>query len=245
MFATIVGLEPWLALVSISVVAVGAALQASVGIGLGLLAAPILGIIDPDFIPAAIAIGVVPLTVGMAVREHDHIDRRGMGWAIGGRVPGVFVGAWVAAVASHTTLAVLIGISVLGAVLASLAGIHFPPSNRNLLIAGTASGFTGTATGIGGPPMALTYQHSDPEVIRSTLAAFFVVGGAMSITGLVVSGVLGVHEFELGLLLVPGVLAGLWASRYTVSRLPAEKVRPIVLTICAASALALLVDEVL
>lgn len=240
----ILGIDIWLVALCLFVVMAGAALQASIGIGMGLLAAPLLGLIDPAFVPGAIVVTVVPLSVGMALRERHHIDRRGIGWAILGRLPGVVLGAWLAAAAGHDAIAVVIGVSVLVAVAASLTRVHFAPSDRNLFIAGTTSGFTGTAAGIGGPPMALTYQHSDPRTLRATLAAFFTVGAAMSITSLVITGVLGWHEFQLGVLLIPAVLVGLVISQYTVARLPAERVRPIVLAVCAASAVSLLMSRV-
>jgi uncharacterized membrane protein YfcA len=243
--ATVIGLDPWAAVACVAVVMIGAALQGSIGIGLGLLAAPVLGLVDPDFVPAAISVSVVPLTVSMATRERGHIDSSGMGWAIAGRVPGVVVGAWMASAAGHRAIALVVGISVLFAVTASLRGTRFTPTTRNLFLAGGASGFTGTAAGVGGPPMALTYQHADPRVMRATLAAFFTVGAAMSITSLAISGVLGRRELQLSALLVPGVIAGVVLSRYTVAKLPADRVRPFVLGVCAASAIALLVDEVL
>ena len=70
----ILGLQPWQALLAVTIVFIGSATQASIGIGLGLLAAPTLTLIDPGFIPGAIAIAVVPLTIGMTVREFDHVD---------------------------------------------------------------------------------------------------------------------------------------------------------------------------
>lgn len=240
--AEIVGVDAWLALVAVLIVLVGSATQASIGIGLGLLAAPTLTLIDPGFIPAAISIAVVPLTVGMTVRERGHIDPR-IFRAVAGRVIGILVGAWVLTRVGQTFIAVVIGLSVLFAVIASVAGLRFPPSRRNLAIAGTAAGFTGTVAGIGGPPMAITYQHSDPATLRSSLAAFNAIGSAFIIPSLVVAGVLGVREFQLGLLLVPGVLAGLWFGRIGIARLPEQQVRPLVLVVCAASAMVLLVRQ--
>ena len=62
--------------------------------------------------------------------------------------------------------------------------MHFRPSDRSLMVAGLASGFAGTTTGVGGPPMALTYQNSDPATMRSTISAFFSIGSVMSVTAL-------------------------------------------------------------
>lgn len=241
--AQILGLDPWLAALAVLIVLVGSATQASIGVGLGLLAAPTLSLIDPSFIPGAIAICVVPLTVGMTVRERSHVDRE-IFRAVIGRVAGIVVGAWILTFAGQSFIAIVIGVSVLFAVVASAVGIRFAPSRRNLLIAGTAAGFTGTVAGIGGPPMALTYQHSDPRTLRASLAAFNTVGSAFIIPSLVIAGVLGRHELELGLMLIPGVIAGLWLGRIGIAKLPADRVRPFVLVVCAASAMVLLIRQV-
>jgi len=240
--ADVVGLSAWQVAAAVIIVIIGSATQASIGIGLGLLAAPTLSLIDPAFIPGAIAIAVVPLTVGMTVREHEHVDREIYRAAIG-RLAGVVVGAWLLTRAGDGFIAIVIGASVLLAVIGSATGIRFAPTRRNVMIAGTASGFTGTVAAIGGPPMALTYQHSDPRTLRSSLAAFNMIGSAFTIPSLIIAGVIGLRELQLALVLVPGVFVGLWFGRIGIARLPAERVRLFVLIACASSAIILLGHE--
>ena len=241
--ADIIGLDPWWAVVAVTIVFVGSALQASIGVGLGLLAAPTLSLIDPDFIPGALTVCVVPLTVGMTIRERHHIDRSGISRAVVGRFLGVVIGAALIVNMSQSAIAVVIGLSVLLAVIGSLTGLHFDPTPRNLFVAGTASGFSGTVAGVGGPPMALTYQNSDPRTLRATLATFNMIGSTFTIPSLAIAGVIGRRELQLALMLVPGVLIGLWVGRFTIARLPPERVRPFVLIVCAASALVLLARQ--
>lgn len=236
------GLEVWEAALAVCIVFVGSATQASIGIGLGLMAAPTLSLIDPDLIPGAIAISVVPLGVGMAAREWDHVDPA-IYRAVIGRVGGVLFGAWAVAQAGRDLITVVIGVTVLLAVVASALGWHFAPTRRNLMVAGTVSGFTGTVAGIGGPPLALTYQHSDPRTLRASLAMFNTIGSAVIIPSLWFVGVIGRREFQLGLMLVPGVLAGLWVGRHTITRIPARLVRPFVLLVCSGSAIVLLARQ--
>lgn len=240
--AELIGLTPWMAALAVLIVVIGSATQASIGVGLGLLAAPTLTLIDPGFIPGALAVSVVPLTVGMTVREREHVDR-GIFRAIIGRFIGIVVGAWIVAGASEGLIASVVGVSVLLAVIGSLTGVHFAPSRRNLLIAGTASGFSGTVASIGGPPMALTYQHTDPRTLRASLAAFNTIGSLVTIPSLVIAGVLGWRELQLAAMLVPGVLAGLLLGRVGIARLPEHRVRSFVLLACATSATALLVKQ--
>lgn len=242
--AEFLGLAPWIAVAAIAIVFVGSVLQASIGVGLGLLAAPTLGLMDPDFIPGALTVCVLPLTIGMTLREHTHIDRS-IFRAVAGRFAGVVVGAWLVASTGQRSIAIVVGLSVLLAVGASLTGLHFEPSRRNLLIAGTASGFSGTVAGVGGPPMALTYQHADPRILRSTLAAFNTIGSMFTIPSLVIAGVIRLHELQLALMLIPGVVTGLWIGGFTIGRIPPERVRPVVLLACAGSASVLLARQLL
>lgn len=240
--AQVLGLSPWMITIAVTVVIIGSGTQASIGIGLGLLAAPILTLIDPGFIPGAISICVLPLSVGMTMRERDHIDRSILR-AVIGRLVGVVIGAVMLSQAGHGLIAIVVAVSVLLAVIGSVSGIRFVPSGRNLMVAGTASGFSGTVAGIGGPPMALTYQNSDPRTLRASLAAFNTIGATFTIPSLVIAGVLGRRELQLAALLVPGVFVGLWLGRVGIARLPAQRVRSFVLLACASSAVALLANE--
>lgn len=238
----IAGLEWWVALLCVLVVCIGATIQSSIGFGLGLVATPLVGIADPEFVPVGMLIAIAPMAVAMAYRERHHVDRRGIGWALVGRVPGSALGAWVVARADHTTLALLIGGSVLLAVVASLTRFHVRPTPANLACAGAASGFGGTTVGIGGPPMAIAYQHGSPATIRSTLAVFFLAGLAISVASLGAAGVIGTRDMQLGALLVPGSLAGTALGSRLAGRIPAGRMRPLILSVCTASAIALIVE---
>jgi uncharacterized membrane protein YfcA len=243
--ADVLGLAPWMAALAVAIVFVGAATQASIGVGLGLVAAPTLSLMDPAFIPGALTISIVPLVVGMTVREHVHVDRT-IYKAIPGRLVGSLAGAWVVATGGQDAVVLVVGIAVLLAVAASLSTVHFSPTAGHLVVAGTASGFAGTVAGVGGPPMAITYQHSDPRTLRASLAAFNTIGLlAFTLPSLVVAGVIGRREVELACLLVPGVVGGLWSGKYLIARLPPDRVRAFVLGVCAVSAVVLLARQFL
>ena len=74
---------------------------------------------------------------------------------------------------------------------------------------------------------------------------FFAVGALASFAALAIAGEVDRHRLGLALIVLPGVPLGLLLSKPLIGRLPAERVRPMVLAVCAASALALLVDELL
>lgn len=236
------GLSVGMAVACVAVVYLGAVVQASIGIGVGMIASPMLALADPDFIPAVIVMSVLPLTFAVAWADRRHVERRDVAFALAGRVPGVIVGAAIVAALSDSVVAIMVAASVLLAVAASLTGFRFRPTDRALVIAGLASGFSGTTTGVGGPPMALTYQHSDPATMRSTISAFFSVGSMLSIGALALAGEIGVRQWQLTLLLLPGVALGVATSRRYQDRLNPAVIRPAVLTICTIAAAALLVE---
>ena len=238
------GLSVGMALTCVLVVYVGATVQASIGIGLGMIASPVLAMADPAFIPVAIILVVVPLTVTIAWIDRTHIEKRQVGFALLGRLPGVIAGALVVAALSDQVLAVMIAVSVLIAVVASMTGRLFRPTDRALMVAGMASGFAATTTGVGGPPMALTYQNSDPATMRSTISAVFSFGAVMSLAALAMAGEIGVRQWQLSALLLPGVILGIITARLVKDYLNPAIVRPAVLVMCTIAALALVVETV-
>ena len=58
------------------------ALQASIGFGIGMLAAPIVAIVDPALIPGTLIMLATLVTLIVVVREREDIDLRGTGWAL-------------------------------------------------------------------------------------------------------------------------------------------------------------------
>ena len=157
-------------------------------------------------------------------------------------VPGTIAGALLVASMSDRVLAILVAGSVLLAVVASITGRLFRPTDRALVVAGMASGFAGTTTGVGGPPMALTYQNSDPATMRATISAFFAIGSVMSIVALWLAGEIGVRQLQLTAMIFPAVVLGIVTARFVKDYLKPEVVRPTVLVICTTAAVALLVE---
>ncbi|MCP5118561.1 MAG: TSUP family transporter, partial [bacterium] len=80
-------------LLASTVVLLGSVIQGSVGFGLGILAAPLLLLINPILIPAPLLSAALVLTLLVARREHQSIDLHGVAWAVVGRIPGALLGA--------------------------------------------------------------------------------------------------------------------------------------------------------
>ena len=102
---------------------------------------------------------------------------------------------------------------LLGVVLTS-AGWVPAARRRNVVLAGATSGLLGTATSIGGPPMALVWQRNTGARLRGTMSGFFLIGSVMSLVALAFTGAVDGHTLRTFAVLVPAALAGFALSRY-------------------------------
>lgn len=221
---------------------VGATVQGALGFGANLIAVPVVAVFVPEALPVALVVWAVPLVVAMAARERDHVDWSGVGWITVGRLPGTILGAWVVTSVATDTLSVLCGGAVLVGVVTSVATAEVPFTPFTKIAAGFASATMGTATSIGGPPLALLYQHREGRVVRSTLAVAFTAGTTISLIGLAVSGAIERWHLLLALALVPGLVAGLLVSRLLIRSVDrAQRLRPVILGFAATAALVAIV----
>src|SRR4051794_41877851 len=94
------------------IVAVGAFVQGSVGFGLNLVVVPVIAVLVPEAVPGALVLVSLPLTVTMVVREHHHVDRRGVAWIMLGRLPGAVIGAAVVVLVAPDVLTTIIGVAI-------------------------------------------------------------------------------------------------------------------------------------
>jgi len=225
------------------VVTLGALLQGSVGFGLGMFSVPFLVLIDTRFVPGPLLCSSIALTLLLTQREWHAVRVAELKWAIVGRVFGIAAAMGALVIVPQRQIGLLFGTLVIAAVLLSASGLRVHVTAGALLGAGVLSGFMGTAVSIGGPPMALLYQHESGSRIRGNLSAFFVVGVSMSLVGLHLVGRFGMQEFLIALSLLPGVLLGYAVSRHTAGILDRGYIRTGVLWVSAASALAVLIRE--
>jgi uncharacterized membrane protein YfcA len=225
------------------VVTVGALVQGTVGFGLALVAAPFLVLIEPRLVPGPLILAGLLLTFLIGHRERHAIDYSGMRWGLTGRLPGTAVGALTLAAIPASEMALALGALVLLAVAMSASALSLSPTRGTLLGAGVLSGFMGTIASIGGPPMALLYQHASGPRIRGTLSGYFVAGALMSLVALALVGRFGAEEIRAGLALLPGILLGFAFSRRTAPLLDGGQTRPAVLAVSAAAALSLILHE--
>ncbi|MCI5105550.1 MAG: sulfite exporter TauE/SafE family protein [Pseudomonadales bacterium] len=222
-------------LIAALVILLGSYVQSSIGFGLAIIAAPVLFFIDPLFVPAPITVSALTLSLANA-RKHRHaISFKGLQAAIIGRIPGTIAGGLLLLWISQRELALYLGLTVLLAVALSLSRIRIRPGNTSMAIAGFLSGFMGTSSSIGGPPMALVMQHEKGEFIRANLAAFFVASCVLSLIMLAFIGRFGLEEIKLSLPLMPATLAGYWLAMRSLHRISPQNLRRFSLLLCAVA----------
>lgn len=202
------------ALLAVTVL-VASSLQASIGFGLGMLAAPVIALVDSSLLPATIIMMATVVTLLVAIRERSALELRGTSWAIGGRIPGTFAGAALVAHLPERVLALVLAGTVLIGVLLASTGWSPRRTARTMFTAGVASGLMGTATSIGGPPMALVWRGAEGPGLRGNMAAFFLFGSVFSIIALSFAGAVHEHAIKTSVLLLPAVLGGYVLSRMT------------------------------
>lgn len=220
----------------------GAFVQGSVGFGHNLIAAPVFALVDDRLVPGPAIASAGVLVLLTVVRDRSGLHLGEVGTALIGRVPGTILAAVAVAALSADHLAVGFAALVLLAVGITASGVHVRPTRATLVGAGALSGFMGTATSIGGPPMAMLYASEEGRRLRGTLAGFFLTGIAMSLLALTVTGSFGVEELRLSLLPVPAIVVGFALSSWGARRLDAGRTRPAVLAVAALSAVSVLGD---
>ena len=223
---------------------VGATIQGSIGFGMNLVTVPVLALVLPDSLPVAVVVLGFPISIAMLRHEHRSLDRTGLTWIIAGRVPGTIVGAWVVASVAVATLQLLIGSFVMIFVLASVFARPIVLRPRTQFAAGVTSGVTGTAAGIGGPPIALLYQWHPGPTMRSTLSASFFFGTILSLTTLSIARQVEWAQLALGAGLTPLVVMGSVMGRRFHDVLDRGWMRPAVLVFAAASAAVVIIDAI-
>lgn len=227
-------------ILALFIVTVSIMVQAWVGIGFGLLAAPLLYLIDPAYVPGPVLILGWLLSVVVVFKQGHPLNFRRVLPATVARLPGSWCGAWLLVSIAPWQLSLFFGGALLLAVWLSVRRLSVGLNTLNLTVAGFLSGVLGTATSVGGPPMALLYQHEHRLTARNEIAAFFLLGTPISILMLWLNGGGDLIRGILILKMLPGVVLGIWLSRQLEQRFQAQSARAAILFISGLSALVVL-----
>jgi uncharacterized membrane protein YfcA len=205
-----------------------------------LVAAPILVLIDPSFVPGPVMLNAAVLTVFILLREHQSVNLASVRWAVVGNVLGTILAGTVLGFVGAYGFSLLFGVVVLAAVVLSGMGFHPRVTERSAMVAGAASGFMGTTSSIGGPPMALLFQAERGSALRGNLSAYFLCATLIGLSMLAFVGRFGGREIELAWVLMPGLVFGFVLSLRTARVLDRGAIRPLVLGLSSVAALVIL-----
>ncbi|MDL4774838.1 MULTISPECIES: sulfite exporter TauE/SafE family protein [Thermomonosporaceae] len=219
----------------------GGIVQGSVGLGVGLVATPVVTMLFPSLMPGAVLVAAFVLPLATLAQEVRYADLRGLGWAFGGRFAGTPVGVLVVAVVPARGLGIVVGGMVLAALGATAWSGRVPRNRATLVTAGLAAGAVGTASAIGGPPLALLYQRESGPRVRATLAVFSTVGALLSLLTLTAAGQLPMRQVTAGLALTPFVLAGFAIAGPVRRYLDEGRTRAALLVVVGTASAALIV----
>ena len=76
-------------------VLLGSVVQSAVGLGVGLVAAPVTTLLEPALMPGALLMVALVMPCMTLVFDHRDIDWPGLNWSLPARVAGTLVGVWV------------------------------------------------------------------------------------------------------------------------------------------------------
>ncbi len=229
----------WAAFVGLGlIVGLGAFVQRIIGFGLAVVAAPFVVMVEPQVMPAALLLTVLPLPALEVARGWRQIRWPWFGSAMIGRLATTPLGVYLVAVASAEVVSLSVAAMVLVAVAGSMTRVRIRATNPRALVAGLLTGVSATAASIGGPFLGLVLQEEPPRIVRATLAPFFLVGAAVSFTALLGAGEVHREAVVAGIAWLPFVAAGTLLAQPVRHRIDPLLFRRAMLALATVAALA-------
>jgi len=224
----------------------GTIVQRLAGQGFGMLISPTMALIAPEFLPATVLLLGLVVGFGSISFELSALNKSELPAGFAGRTLGAILAAWIAvSVVQSGAIAPLVAGMVYLGILLSLLGVRVSIRPASLFIGSMVSGIMGTLTAVGAPPMALLYQHEEARRSAAMQNAFFAFGMIVSISALLVAGLIGLQHLILAVSLVPFVFLGLRAAHPLAGRVAKSSIRPYALGLAGCAATILLVKYVL
>ena len=208
-------LAPHLFVVALCIVAVGALAQGMLGMGFGQIASAGLIWVEPQMVPTSIILMAFLVGFSGALRDRKSILIRPLSFSIFGRFIGTLMALPLLVIASQNqdNFLLLFGVLILIAVTLSIVKITPTFNALSQSVAGSISGFMGTISAVGAPPMAIVFQHQQRLPARATLNSFFAISAMLSLIALVMAGQFSVLHLGYAISLSPGLIAGIIVSK--------------------------------
>ena len=214
---------------------VGGIIQTIIGFGVAITAAPFVVMFAPQWMPVILTITALYLCISNVWSLRAHVDVKAMNVPIIVRVPASLLGAWALYHMDAAVLQVSVALAVIAGAIITASGVKFQATPLRLGVASFASGFMGTTTSIGGPPMALVMINDHPDKVRANLSYFFTIACVISLASYGLFGLLTWEKTLAGLSLLPGVQVGFYVGKKIRHRIPQAHFRSGVIILCLSS----------
>ncbi|MDF0602972.1 TSUP family transporter [Psychromarinibacter sp. C21-152] len=219
----------------------GTLLQRLAGQGFGMVAAPLIALVAPEFLPATLLLIGAVVGFGATAVDRSAVARHELPAGFAGRALGAVLAVGIAvALPDAEALAAVVALVVYLGIALSVMGVRVAIRPVSLFSAGVVAGIMGTLTAVGAPPMALLYQHEAQKRSAAMQNTFFAWGMVVSIAALAVAGLVGWRHVVLAASLVPAAVLALWLAQPLAARVARARIRPYALGLAGTAATVLL-----
>lgn len=227
----------------------GAVVLGTISFGLGTVAMPFLLLILLPRDAVVLANAMVVLTTGLTVAQTWRHLRLGETWPfLAAGLPPVPIGVLLLHEFNPSALRVVIAVVVLAVGVMSLFSIRLPGARKRWMapLVGGSTTFMVTTFAVGAPLAALYAIEQDwsRDMIRATLALYFLLAAILAMILFWVSGLVNAGVVQnIGLLAI-AVLAGSGVAAVIARRISLRVFRYVVVAVTVAGSVSLLVREV-
>jgi uncharacterized membrane protein YfcA len=231
------------------IVLVGSALQRISGMGLGLVAGPVLAVTMGP-VEGILVVNVLAFLNAAATTAtvREYVDWRKFSLIASVLILGAVPGALLVREVSPSLLQAIVGALLLVALAVTTFGQKYIPQvtgNVPAVVAGIAGGFMNTLAGIAGPAITVYAQASRwaQQSFAATLQPIFMVAGAISfgIKILMGAGSLSDTDWLVWPVGIVGMALGLWLGVRLSRKVPRPRARTLALLLATAGGVTALV----
>lgn len=222
------------------IIFIGSTVQGVIGFGLGTISTPIMALIKPELVPVVVLCLAFVIACTTLHRSWSETDWKMVWYSNIARLPGTVLAVWALAILSTNSLQLCIGCAVIFTMVLSSLGWTPKVNAPNTVFAGLLSGFLGTSTSIGGPPMALLMKSFNPTKARGTLSATFVFGSVVSMLTLGIGGQITTYQLKFAAIYLPLAILGLFAASYFNRFVDRKLLNRIVITVSIGASIVLI-----
>jgi uncharacterized protein len=189
-------------------------LRGFTGFGVALAGVPLLALVaEPRLAVPTVMFLQIASGIQNLVQDRRHIEWPVLFWLLPGAIVGILPGLWLLLWLSADAARLGIGCLIVATVLLLARGFSLErlPGRPSLLLIGGVSGVLNGFAAIAGPPVIALFfaVRRPPEIMRATLAGYFLLTGLIGLAMALGKGVIAPAELWFAVALSPALFAGL------------------------------------